>query len=39
MESRVEYDVHYMKNWTFLMDIRCVIFTVINMIRGEKNAL
>jgi len=39
MQKRVEYDVHYMKNWTFIMDIRCVIMTVVNMIRGEKNAL
>jgi len=38
MQKRVKYDVHYMKNWTILMDIRCVIFTVINMIRGEENA-
>ncbi len=38
MQNRVKYDVHYMKNWTLLMDIRCVIFTVINMIRGEDNA-
>jgi len=39
MEKRVEYDVHYMKNWTFLMDVRCVIFTAINMVRGEENAV
>ncbi|MEM6321266.1 MAG: exopolysaccharide biosynthesis polyprenyl glycosylphosphotransferase [Bacteroidota bacterium] len=39
MEKRVQYDVHYMKNWTIIMDIRCVIMTVINMIRGEKNAV
>lgn len=38
MEKRVEYDVHYMKNWTFLMDIRCIIFTIINMFKGEENA-
>lgn len=38
MKKRVGYDVHYIKKWTFLMDIRCVIFTVINMVRGEKNA-
>lgn len=38
MEKRVEFDVHYMKYWTFLMDMRCVVFTIVNMIRGEKNA-
>jgi len=36
MENRVKYDVHYMKNWTLIMDIRCVIMTVVNMVRGEK---
>ncbi|MEM1120361.1 MAG: exopolysaccharide biosynthesis polyprenyl glycosylphosphotransferase [Bacteroidota bacterium] len=39
MENRVKYDVHYMKTWTIIMDIRCVIMTVVNMIRGEKNAV
>lgn len=39
MEKRVEHDVHYMKNWTALMDIRCIIMTVVNMIKGEENAL
>lgn len=38
MKKRVEYDVHYMKNWTFLLDIHCIFFTVINMIKGEENA-
>lgn len=39
MEKRVEFDVHYMKNWTLIMDIRCVIMTVVNMVKGEKNAI
>ncbi|MCI1046998.1 undecaprenyl-phosphate glucose phosphotransferase [Caballeronia zhejiangensis] len=28
MASRVEYDLHYMRNWTFWMDIRIVMMTV-----------
>lgn len=39
MEKRVEFDVHYMRNWTIIMDVRCIIFTVVNMIIGEKNAV
>ena len=38
MQKRVQYDVHYMKNWSLLMDIRCVFTTIINMIFGEENA-
>lgn len=39
MQKRVEFDVHYIKNWSLIMDIRCIIFTIINMFSGEKNAL
>lgn len=39
MEKRVEYDVWYLENWSILMDIRCVIMTVYNAIKGEENAI
>lgn len=38
MERRVEFDVWYIENWTFLLDIKIMIRTVINAIAGEKNA-
>ncbi|MCC9135028.1 undecaprenyl-phosphate glucose phosphotransferase [Pontibacter silvestris] len=38
MEKRVEYDVQYMENWSFMMDIKIIFLTVWNMIKGEKNA-
>ena len=38
MEKRVQYDVWYMENWSFLLDVKIVFLTVWNMIRGEKNA-
>ncbi len=38
MEKRVEHDVWYLENWTFLLDIKIIIRTVINAINGEKNA-
>lgn len=38
MERRVECDVWYIENWTFLLDIKIIIRTVINAVRGEKNA-
>ncbi|MEE0974734.1 MAG: exopolysaccharide biosynthesis polyprenyl glycosylphosphotransferase, partial [Muribaculaceae bacterium] len=38
MEKRVEHDVWYIENWTFLLDIKIIIRTVMNAIQGEKNA-
>jgi putative colanic acid biosynthesis UDP-glucose lipid carrier transferase len=38
MEKRVEYDVWYIEHWTFLLDIKIIIRTVLNAIHGEKNA-
>ena len=38
MQKRVQYDVMYMENWSFLMDLKIIFLTVWNMVRGEKNA-
>ena len=38
MERRVEHDVWYIENWTFLLDIKIMIRTVLNALQGEKNA-
>ncbi|MBC5994283.1 undecaprenyl-phosphate glucose phosphotransferase [Pontibacter cellulosilyticus] len=38
MEKRIEYDVQYMENWSFMMDMKIIFLTVWNMIKGEKNA-
>lgn len=38
MEKRVEYDVRYIETWTFWLDIKIMVRTVINAIEGEKNA-
>lgn len=38
MERRVEHDVWYIENWTFLLDLKIIVRTVINAIHGEKNA-
>ncbi|GHT07296.1 undecaprenyl-phosphate glucose phosphotransferase [Bacteroidia bacterium] len=38
MEGRVRYDVWYLENWTFLLDLKIVLITIINMFKGEKNA-
>ncbi len=38
MEKRVEYDVWYIENWSFLLDLKIIVKTVVNAVRGEKNA-
>ncbi|WP_400191545.1 undecaprenyl-phosphate glucose phosphotransferase [Hymenobacter sp. B81] len=38
MEKRVEYDLKYMENWSFSLDMKIIGQTVWNMVRGEKNA-
>ena len=36
--NRVKYDIFYLENWSLLLDIKIVIQTVLNAIKGEKKA-
>lgn len=38
MENRVEYDIWYIENWSFVLDIKIIIKTIINIFKGEENA-
>ena len=38
MEGRFRKDVWYLENWTFILDVKIVIVTVLNLFRGEDNA-
>jgi len=38
MAARVDHDVWYINNWTPLLDIRILIATVFELLRGQKNA-
>ena len=38
MEDRVKYDVWYLENWTFFLDLKIVVITILNMFKGDKNA-
>lgn len=38
MERRVELDVWYLENWSFLLDLRIVVKTVTNMFGKDPNA-
>lgn len=38
MEKRVDFDMWYVENWTFMLDMKIIVKTVINAVKGEKNA-
>jgi len=38
MFKRVEADVWYLENWSFLLDLKIIVFTLKNSILGDKNA-
>jgi len=38
MLARVEADVWYLENWSFLLDLKIVFLTFFGTIRGDKNA-
>jgi putative colanic acid biosynthesis UDP-glucose lipid carrier transferase len=38
MEGRVKRDVWYLENWSFFLDLKIIVVTVINMFKGESNA-
>lgn len=38
MEKRVEYDIWYIENWSFLLDLKIIYLTIRNIFIGERNA-
>jgi len=38
MIKRVRYDMWYIENWSFLLDMKIIFLTVFNMVKGEENA-
>jgi len=38
MQKRVDHDLWYIENWTFMLDIQIIFLTVWNMLRGDPNA-
>ncbi len=39
MAKRIEYDIWYIENWSFLLELKIIYFTVRNMFVGDKNAV
>jgi Undecaprenyl-phosphate glucose phosphotransferase len=38
MKNRVRLDLFYVENWSFLLDLKIILYTVFNILRGDKNA-
>jgi len=38
MQKRVEHDLWYMENWSLFLDLKIMAMTVVNTMRGDKNA-
>ncbi len=38
MEGRVEHDIWYIENWSFILDLKIIWKTVSNVFHGEENA-
>ena len=36
--NRVKFDIFYIENWSILLDVKIIIATVVNAIKGEKKA-
>ncbi|WP_390641516.1 exopolysaccharide biosynthesis polyprenyl glycosylphosphotransferase [Flavobacterium okayamense] len=36
--NRVKYDIFYLENWSILLDIKIVVLTILNALRGEEKA-
>jgi putative colanic acid biosynthesis UDP-glucose lipid carrier transferase len=36
--NRVKYDIFYLENWSLLLDLKILVQTVMNAIKGEKKA-
>lgn len=38
MQNRIKYDIFYVENWSWALDIKIIAKTVINVIKGEEKA-
>lgn len=38
MDQRVKADIHYLQNWSFLLDVKIILLTVRQVIIGDENA-
>lgn len=38
IHDRVKYDIFYIENWSFIMDLKIIVLTFFNAVKGEEKA-
>ena len=38
IQNRIKFDIFYIENWSFLLDSKIIVQTILNMFRGEEKA-
>ena len=38
MKDKVKKDVWYIENWSFILDLKIITLTILNIVRKDKNA-
>ncbi|ANE53240.1 UDP-phosphate glucose phosphotransferase [Flavisolibacter tropicus] len=38
LKRRVQYDLWYLENWRFVLDVKIILLTTISVFKGDKNA-
>jgi len=38
IKNRVRFDIFYIENWSFFLDVKIILMTVFNIFKGEDNA-
>ncbi|TVZ16182.1 exopolysaccharide biosynthesis polyprenyl glycosylphosphotransferase [Maribacter sp. MAR_2009_72] len=38
IQNRIKFDIFYVENWSFFLDLKIIVQTVLNAIRGEEKA-
>jgi lipopolysaccharide/colanic/teichoic acid biosynthesis glycosyltransferase len=38
MQNRVEHDLWYLENWSLFLDLKILVMTAFNTMKGDKNA-
>jgi putative colanic acid biosynthesis UDP-glucose lipid carrier transferase len=36
--GRVKYDIFYIENWSLLLDVKIILKTFLNVVKGEEKA-
>jgi putative colanic acid biosynthesis UDP-glucose lipid carrier transferase len=38
IQGRTKFDVFYIENWSFLLDLKIIVQTILNLFKGEEKA-